>query len=293
MLMVMKMNLGLCLAGGGIKGAAHVGALKAFEEAGITFQYISGTSSGSIVASLYAAGFSADEIYFLFQKYCKKIKYVDFKSILKGVSGLVFKRKFLMDGLNSGDVIEKIIGKACGQRGIYKIQDIKMPLLIPSVNLHTGEVYIFSSIAKRRAFSDEMKYIYDAPIGLAVRASCSYPGVFSPCPYQNTELIDGGIRENVPWRETKAVGAEEVISIVFEENVDNDCCKNIIEVGSRAIELLCHEIRSYDLQGADHLIELKTPNVSLLDVSKIQELYQLGYQQIKEKISNKILLKKI
>ena len=44
----------------------------------------------------------------------------------------------------------------------------------------------------------------------AVRASCSYPGVFSPCPYQNTELIDGGIRENVPWRETKEVGAEAV-----------------------------------------------------------------------------------
>ena len=55
----MKMNLGLCLAGGGIKGASHVGALKAFEEAGIKFEYVSGTSSGSIVASLYAAGYNA------------------------------------------------------------------------------------------------------------------------------------------------------------------------------------------------------------------------------------------
>ena len=191
-----------------------------------------------------------------------------------------------MNGLNSGEVIEQIIKRACMEKGIFKMQDIRMPLLVPCVNLHTGEVYVFSSIAKRRSFSNEIRYIQDVPIGLAVRASCSYPGVFSPCPYHNTELIDGGIRENVPWRETKAVGADKVISIIFEEEVNDDCCKNIIEVASRAIELLCHEIRSYDLQGADHLIEIKTPNVSLLDVSKIDELYELGYQQIKEKIDN-------
>ena len=57
------MKLGLCLAGGGVKGAAHIGALKALEENKIKIDYIGGTSSGSIVASLYACGFTADEIY--------------------------------------------------------------------------------------------------------------------------------------------------------------------------------------------------------------------------------------
>ena len=63
------MKKGLCLAGGGVKGAAHIGAIKALEEANIKFDCVGGTSSGSIVACLYACGFSADEMYKIFKKY--------------------------------------------------------------------------------------------------------------------------------------------------------------------------------------------------------------------------------
>ena len=68
------MKLGLSLAGGGIKGFAHIGAIKALEESGVKFDYISGTSSGSIVAMLYACGYSTDEIYMIFKKNVKKNK---------------------------------------------------------------------------------------------------------------------------------------------------------------------------------------------------------------------------
>lgn len=66
------MKLGLALAGGGVKGAAHIGAIKALEEAGFKFDYIAGTSSGSIVASLYASGFTTDEIYCILKNTVKK-----------------------------------------------------------------------------------------------------------------------------------------------------------------------------------------------------------------------------
>ena len=70
------MKLGLSLSGGGIKGFSHIGAIKALEEANIKFDYISGTSSGSIVAALYACSYTTEEIYNIFKKYVNEIKYI-------------------------------------------------------------------------------------------------------------------------------------------------------------------------------------------------------------------------
>ena len=73
--------------------------------------------------------------------------------------------------------------------------------------LNSGTVYLFSSIPPSRDYSDQIKYVTDISIAKAVRASCSFPGIFSPCKYQDEQLVDGGIRENVPWKELKASGA--------------------------------------------------------------------------------------
>lgn len=280
------MELGICLAGGGVKGAAHIGAIKALEESGIKFKYISGTSSGSIVATLYASGYSTDEIYDIFKKYCKKIKYIDIKNIFKCVFGIIFKGKLVIDGLNSGKQIEKLINKVCKEKGIEKIKDISMPLAIASVDMYDGSVYCFTSKTTRGSFSDKTIFLDDINIGKAVRASCSYPVVFSPCDYKNTKLLDGGIRENVPWKETKAIGADKVLSFAFESEVNDTCCNNLIDVADRSIQLLCRELSNYELNGVDYLIKLKSKKISLLDMSKIDELYEIGYKQTKEKIDS-------
>lgn len=276
------MKIGLCLAGGGIKGAAHIGVLKALEEENIDFQYIAGTSSGSIVATLYAIGYSADEIYALFQKYAKKIRYVDFKNIIKLIGGLIIQRKIIIDGLTSGEIIEKIIEKACINKGITKIEQVPKKLLIPSVDLNTGKVYIFSSFGENRGYLDNIEYIRDISISKAVRASCSYPGVFSPCNYKQTQLVDGGIRENVPWKELKANGVDKVISVIFTKPLKIKNNKNIIDVVSNSLEIMEHELSNYELEGADILLKIDTKQVSLLETSQMQYLYQRGYKTAKD-----------
>lgn len=279
------MKLGICFAGGGIKGIAHVGVLKAFEEENIKFDYISGTSSGSIVAALYSVGYNADEIYEIFKKYNKKINYFELKNIFKLIYGIIIKRKIIISGLNSGEKIEKLINQECNKKGIKNINQIRKKVLIPSVDLCNGKIIIFSSIKNRGIYSDKIIYKNNINIGKAVRASCSYPGVFEPMLFEKEYLIDGGIRENVPWKELKENGVDKVISIIFQNEIEKKQKINIFDSISGSIELLCHELSNYELNGADYLLKIKTKNISLLDKSKMNYLYQLGYIEAKGKIS--------
>lgn len=277
------MKLGLSLSGGGIKGVSHIGAIKALEEARIKFDYISGTSSGSIVATLYACGYNTDEIYEIFKKYAKSIKYVDLRNVKKLIKNLIKGKGFEIDGLNSGITIKNLINEMCGKKGINNIKQIKMPLLIPAVNISNEKLYVFSNNIVKK-YGEEVEYINDVNIGSAVQASCSYPGIFSPCRIGNDLLVDGGIAENLPWRETKRAGADKVLSIVFTEDKPKSCCKNIYEVLNKSFSILCHELYKYEWDGADYLLKIKEPSVGLLETSKMDKMYQNGYNQTKNKI---------
>jgi len=279
------MKLGLSLSGGGIKGFSHIGAIKALEEANIKFDYISGTSSGSIVAALYACSYTIEEIYNIFKKYVNEIKYIDLINIKKFFKNLITFKGIQIDGLNSGTKIKKLVTKVCMQKGITNINQVKMPLVIPAVNLRTEELYVFSNnILENR--SSNIKYINNIDLGTAVQASCSYPGVFSPCRYKQDLLVDGGIAENIPWRETKRAGADKVLSIVFTDKTPKKCCDNIFEVINKSFSILCKELAEYEWDGADYLLKIKEPKVGLLEKKKMNELYQEGYIQTKQKIGD-------
>ena len=153
------------------------------------------------------------------------------------IFGLIFTRRIIIDGLNNGKIVEKIIDEICSKDKIYSIKQIQMPLLISMVDLQKGTVYIASS--------------------KEVRASCSFPVVFSPCRYNRIQLIDGGTRENLPWKGLKEIGADEVFGISFNTIFkEKDCCKNIIDVAARAMELQDRKLTMYEKTGIDNLITI-------------------------------------
>ena len=166
-----------------------------------------------------------------------------------------------------------------------------MSVIIPTVNLQNGEVIIFSSKETRHKISDAIKYITDVPIDIAVRSSCSYPGVFSPCMYKNLQLVDGGIRENVAWKELKEIGATKVVGVNFISDLGKDgYCDNMIEVATRSINLMSHELSNYELEGIDELITITTKKVGLLDTKMIDYLYKTGYETTKKYLSKHPIL---
>lgn len=95
-------------------------------------------------------------------------------------------------------------------------------------------------------------------------------------------LVDGGIRENVPWKEWKRNSIDKVFCIGFETKKLTKKDKNMVDIISGSLELLSYELSNYELEGVDYLLKIKTKEVSLLDTKQIDYLYEEGYRQTKE-----------
>lgn len=161
------MKLGLALAGGGVKGAAHIGVIKALEENGIEIDAIGGTSIGSIVAALYSMGYSTEKMIEIFKYFSKEIMKTDAKHF---AGNLKTSKRLLGYGLLSGENTEIALRECAKEKGIKNIKDIQMPIAIPTVDIVNSKKYVFTN---RNIEGDY--YIENALIEKAVRASSSYP----------------------------------------------------------------------------------------------------------------------
>ena len=270
------MKLGLALSGGGIRGAVHIGVLKALEEKNIKIDIIGGTSSGSLVASLYAMGYSPMHIYHLFIRYGKAISNINKITILNEVGGYIVNRKFKISGINDGKILEDMYNNLAKKKNVYKIEDIKMPIAIPTVDLKNGKEYIFTN--KKQENSEYQKYIMDASIGTAVRASSSFPAVFCPYEYKNHIFLDGGTTDNIPVNEVFNLGADKVITVNFEP-IRINSKSNVMDIVMRTIDIMGNKIIEKELEKSDYILTIPTENdIGLLDIDKIKECYKCGYE---------------
>lgn len=281
-------NNGLALSGGGVKAISYIGVLKAFEENNISFDKIAGTSAGSIIASLYAAGFSSLEMIKIIKKNINKIKYVDIRSALDiGKLILSFKYKNIL-GLNNGKSFENILHDTFIQKGIYNICQIEKKLIIPAVNITNEKLYVFYSKDAFDTGDSKIVYKNNLLLSKCVLASSSYPGIFVPCKIDNNFFVDGGLIENTPWRELKRIGTDKVLSVCFEKNekdIDNKIV-NVLDVIEKSFKVLNDEFNKYELIGAEYILKLNIPNYSLLDTNvDIDFLIEEGYKQTMKKIN--------
>lgn len=287
------MKIGLALSGGGAKGAAHIGVLKALEEEKIKVSYISGTSSGSIVAALYAASYTPDEINMIFSSYCKYIGRVDKKIPFKFIKSL-FTGKLYIVGFSKGDNLENLMYRYLFKKGVEDISSAKIPIAIPVVDIKSEKtIYylnqkILDNNIKR---SEELRY--RGKLSSIVRASASFPALFEPKVYDGSILIDGGVSANTPVRILKNMGADKVISVTFDNTEDiNQNNYNIASITLKAFEIMGQNINEDEIALSDINITPKMKNGFLLDCSKISMYVNAGYiatknciKEIKEKLN--------
>ena len=267
------MKIGLALAGGGVKGAGHIGVIKALEENGIEVGYIGGTSIGSIVASLYAMGYTTDEMLKLFKYFAKDIMKVDMRSYFSSVRA---SKRIISYGFISGENIELAIEECAKLKNMKKLQDLKYPIVMPTVDIKENKKYVSTNHENDENFPEDT-YLNKISIGKAVRASASYPGVFSPTMYEGHKFVDGGIIDNLPAHEVRKLGAEKVLSVRFSSKNNTDP-KNLIEVGLKSVDLLFDQRTALEVESSDLALTLDLEEASVFNIKKIDYCYEQGYK---------------
>ncbi len=273
---------GLALSGGGIRGIAHAGALKAFEDYGVKIDIIGGTSSGALISSLYALGYSPYYIYQVFKMYSKEIIGLNSSYVFSGIRSKLFGKKGGITGLKTGVSLEETYEKLAHRKGIFEVKQITgMKLVITAVDVKDAQEYIFTNYVPD--VENKKRYITDISIGKAVRASSSFPAIFCPCEFKGHSFYDGGLLDNVPVLEVKKQGADKVIAINFKAD-DINSSSNIMDLGMRTLDIMGNKISEKSLNSSDYVLTIKTDKTGLFDIDKLDSCYKYGYDTVVENI---------
>ncbi|MCR9227242.1 MAG: patatin-like phospholipase family protein [Flavobacteriaceae bacterium] len=210
-------KVGLVLSGGGAKGLAHIGALKKIEEAGVKIDYIGGTSMGAIVGALYASGYSSQELDSIFrstdftnliqdnvprsaktfyekedsERYALSLPFENFKvSFPQAISG----------GQNIYNLLVQLLFHV---KDIQDFGKLPIPFLCMATNVETGEEILLDG-----------GYLPEAIV-----ASGTFPSLFEPAEIDEQILIDGGVVNNYPIDQVKAMGADVIIGVDVQHDL--------------------------------------------------------------------------
>lgn len=247
------MEAGLVLSGGGARGIAHIGVIKALEELGLAFTHLAGTSSGAIVGSLYSYGYTPDEI----------LKIVMATKLFK-----FMRPAWTWTGLLTLDGLRSILLTYLPENSF---ESLKIPITIAATEIKRGKP----------------AYFKHGELVPAILASCCVPAVFNPVQHNACLYVDGGLMDNLPARSIRdKVGL--LIGSHCNYISDEFDVKNFRSIIERSLLIAINGNTTISKGLCDVLIE--PPGVgsySGFEIGKAQELFEKGYQFVKDNFTIK------
>ena len=222
-------KIGLALGGGFARGIAHTGVLKVFEREGIPIHCVTGVSAGSIVAAAYASGASPDEI----ARAGCAMRFGDVASWSLCRMGFVTSGRMKR-------FLERLLKR-------YRFEEMALPLGVIATDLATG---------------DPVRFRDSGDVVLPIRASCSYPGLFQPVPYDGRLLVDGAMSMEIPALLARQLGATHVISVHLPGQAGGPAPRNVFQVVNRCFQIMQTGMEDAWRRHSDLVI---VPDVSLVD----------------------------
>lgn len=245
----------LVLGSGAARGFAHIGVIKALEAQGIRPNLVLGSSAGSVIAALYASGYSALEL-----------NRIGLNLDEAALADWAYPFAGRFGGLIKGDALQTMVNREVQNRSI---EQMTIPLGIVATELQTGKGVLF-----RRGDT-----------GLAVRASCAVPGVFQPALIQGREYVDGGLVAPVPVRYAHEMGANFVIAVNISSDTTSFNSTGTLGLLQQTINIMQHSINQYELARADVVITPQLKQMGSADFRSRNAAILAGELAAKEKIA--------
>ena len=286
-----NLKVALVLSGGGVKGYAHLGVLRVLERENIKIDYITGTSIGALIGTLYSIGYSVDEI----EKFLDDINVSSFLETVTDNTNLSLEKKESLKkysaylsfdnelnfsfpkGLKgTGEeylILKKMLGK---YEYMDSFDNFPIPLRIVATNLNTGETKAFSK----------------GDVAKVLIASMSIPSIFEPMKIDGEIYVDGLVTRNLPVEEAYDMGADIVIASDIGAPVVEKDDYNILSVMSQANTIQASNITKVSREKASILISPDIKDISAIASSKKEELMKLGKLAAEKEIDKIRLLTK-
>src|SRR5687768_4725446 len=278
-------QIGLVLSGGGARGGAHIGVLKALEELRVPVDYVAGTSIGAAVGGFYVSGMSVADLEQLVESLEWETAFLNvtprqlksFRRKRDDDSFLVNQKPGLNDGefelpigLVQGQVIDMIISRETLRASqVQNFDQLAIPFRAVAGDIVTGEAVVLGSGSLARA----------------IRASMSIPAALSPIEIDGRLLVDGGIAMNLPVSVARDMGADAVIAVdISSELLGRETLRSVLDVTSQLTNLLTRNgtLQQYaELTANDLLLVPKFgEDLTSMEFARMRETIQTGYDVV-------------